>query len=171
LLDVLCNPKHEVKIRERVMWALRIHGADLPDIAGAKDAFTRVLKEPLNDQNKMLRYDCAYMLGMIWQKKAPDATLDVLSDYLRDPTTKKYTGTTVGVGPAPGEKKGGKATVQESGVGDGRVLACDALMMMGPGRYAGRQDIMKQLRILADDPKTYEPLRKKAQELLKQAAQ
>lgn len=165
LLDVLRNPKQEIKVRERSVWALRIHGVDLRNIDGTKAAFTQVLKEPLTKHNKMLRYDCAYMLGMIWQMEAPDATLDVLSEFLRDPTIKIYLGTSVGVVPKDPEFKGGTTKVQEKGLGDGRVMACDALRMMGPGRYAGRADIMKQLRVLAADTTLDPALRKQAVEL------
>lgn len=161
LLDVLGDTKHDVKVRERLIWALRIHGADLRNMTGAKDTFAKVLKESLTEQNKMLRYDCAYMLGMIWQSQAPDHTLDILHDFLHDSTIKIFVGTDSTVGPGGAEIKGGKEKVEERGQGDGRIMAADALQMMGPARYAGRADIMKQLRVLSADTKLDEPLRKK----------
>ena len=50
---------------------------------------------------------------------------------------------------------------------DAAQVAVDALQMMGPTRYAGRADIMNQLRILANDKTTYQPLQKKSAQLLK----
>ena len=134
---------------------------------GTKDTFVRVLKEPLNNQNRMLRYDSAYMLGMIWQQQAPDATLDVLAEFLKDGTIQVFDKTVSGVGGGGNEIVGGGATVKERGQGDGRIMAVDALLMMGPTRYAGRPDIMNQLRVLAADKLTYEPLQKKSAQLLK----
>ncbi len=169
LLAVLGNPQHDGRVRERVMWSLRVHGEALRNMAGTKDTFARVLKEPLNNQNRMLRYDSAYMLGMIWQQQAPDATLDVLSEFLKDATIQVFDKTVSGVGGGGNEVTGGGATVKERGKGDGRVMAVDALQMMGPTRYAGRPDIMDQLRVIANDNTTYEPLQKKAIQLLKAA--
>ena len=48
------------------------------------------------------------------------------------------------------------------------VVAVDALQMMGPGRYAGRPAILRELRTLAAESK-YEPLRKKSADLIKMA--
>jgi hypothetical protein len=136
---------------------------------GVKEALTKVVQEKRNDSNKMLRYDCAYMLGMIWQKQAPEATLDVLDEYLRDNTIKIYDKTASSVGGTSAETKGGTTAVEERGKGDGRIMAVDALQMMGPGRYAGRASLMKQLRMLAADNTIYEPLRKKSAELVRLA--
>ncbi|HZZ78068.1 MAG TPA: HEAT repeat domain-containing protein [Gemmataceae bacterium] len=166
LLEVLGDPTHDIRVRERVMWALRVHAEDLRNMNGTKDTFTRILGEPLNDGNRMLRYDAAYMLGMIWQKNAPEATLDILTDFLKDDTIKIFDKTVSGVGGASAETNSGKTAVEERGKGDGRIMAADALRMMGPGRYAGRPALMKQLRALAGDPTTYEPLRKKAMALI-----
>ncbi|MSQ96627.1 MAG: HEAT repeat domain-containing protein [Gemmataceae bacterium] len=162
LLDVLGDTKHDVKVRERLIWALRIHGADLRNLTGAKETFARILKEPRTNDNKMLRYDCAYMLGMIWQSQAPDHTLDVLYDFLHDSTIKIFVGTdSTVVAKGIETPKVGTAKVSERGQGDGRIMAADALQMMGPARYADRADIMKQLRALSGDANLYEPLRKK----------
>jgi HEAT repeat protein len=169
LLDILADTRHDGKVRERVMWALRIHGGNLRAMAGAKDAFTKILKEPRNDENRMLRYDCAYMLGMIWQTEAPEPTLDVLAEFLRDDTIKVYESTLTGVGGTSTETKGGTTSVKERGKGDGRVMAVDALQAMGPTRFAQRRAIMDQLRVLAGPTTAYAPLRKKAGELVKSA--
>jgi len=168
LLDVLADRNQDTKVRERVIWALRVHGGNLRTMKGTKEAFTQIMDEPLNRENKMLRYDCAYMLGMIWQAKAPDATLGILHEFLKDKDVKIYKSTDTSVeGSGPEGGKSGSGKVKEVGAGDGRVMATDALKMMGPSRYSGHAGIMTQLRALADDAKTYEPLRKKAQELTK----
>ena len=152
LLDVLGDPKQDAMVRERVMWSLRVHGVNLKSMNGTKDTFARILKEPL-PKKTMFRYDCAYMLGMLWQSQAPDDALEVLEEFLLDGTVKIQDGTVSAVG-------------NEKGIGDGRLMAVDALKLIGATRYAQRPGIMKQLRILADDNKVYEPLRKKAMELV-----
>jgi HEAT repeat protein len=169
LLAVVGNPLHDAKVRERVIWALRVHGSDLRDMNGVKETFTKVLLEARNGQNNMLRYDCAYMLGMIWQQQAPEPTLDVLAEYLHDDTIKIFEKTASSVSGVSLETKGGTTAVEERGKGDGRIMAVDALQMMGPARYAGRAPLMKQLRVLAADNTLYEPLRKKSAELVKLA--
>lgn len=169
LLKVLADPRQETKLRERVMWALRVHGAALRKMDGPLVTFTKVLIEPLNGPNKMLRYDCAYMLGMIWQQQAPDQTLDVLHEFLNDNTIQIFDSTSSVVGGASAEGKTGTANVKEQGKGDGRIMAVDALRMMGPTRYAPREDIMRQLRVLAADNAIYPPLQKKAKDMVKTA--
>ncbi len=167
LLKVLADAGQDTKLRERVMWALRVHGAALRKMDGTLNTFTQVLKEPLNGPNKMLRYDCAYMLGMIWQLQAPEQTLDVLHEFLHDSTIQIFDSTSSVVGGASAEGQSGSANVKERGKGDGRIMAVDALKMMGPTRYAPRQDIMRQLRVLANDNAIYPPLQKKAIELVR----
>ena len=159
LLGVLADPKHDAKVRERIMWSLRVHAENLRNMKGPLETYTKILTEPLNADNRMLVYDCAYMLGMVWGDKAPEATLDVLKEYLHDGTIQIYAQTSTNVG--------GSANVVEQGQGDGRIMVVDALQHMGPTRYAQRQDIMKQLRVLADDNKLYAPLRTKSAALLK----
>lgn len=169
LLGVLGDPGHDPRVRERIVWALRVHGQDLRNIAGVKDTFAKVLREPGNKQNNMLRYDCAYMLGMIWEQQAPDAALDVLSEFLNDDSIIIFDKTASVVGGASAETISGKTDVKEVGKGDGRIMAVDALKAMGPGRFAGRAPIMQQLRALAANNTTDEPLRKKAIDLLRLA--
>jgi hypothetical protein len=158
-----------VMIRERIMWALRVHREDLRTMNGTRDTFASIMQEPRNADNKMLRYDCAYMLGMIWQKDAPDHTLDLLLEFLRDDTVKVYDQTDIRVGGGTAETKAVKESIKERGKGDGRVMATDALQAMGPGRYAQRPDILKQLRALGSDASLYPPLRMKAVDLVKAA--
>jgi len=167
LLDVLTDRQQDTKVRERIIWALRVHGAGLRTLKGPLDAFAQIVKEPATFDNKMLRYDSAYMLGMVWQSQAPASALDVLSEFLRDTDVKVYQKTDTGVEGSGSEIKGGRASVKELGAGDGRIMAADALQMMGVSRFASRKDIMSKLRELAADKETYPPLRKKAAELSK----
>lgn len=169
LLGVLGSSQQHSRVRERVMWALRPHGENLTKMKGAKEAFTRVLGEQFPYEGRMLRYDCAYMLGMIWGPDAPEATLDVLTDFLNDKEIKIFVGTSTSTGPTGTEIKGGKTDIKDQGKGDGRIMAADALQRMGAGRYAKRPAIINQLRALANDNSTYAPLRTKAAALVKAA--
>ena len=162
LLGVIGNPVHEPKLRERVIWALRVHRPD--DIRkkdNIRDTLGKVLVEPAARQNNMLRYDCAYMLGMIWQKDAPEATLDVLTEFLKDDSIKIFDRTASSVGGSSAETSSGKTAVEERGMGDGRIMAVDALQMMGPGRYAGRPAILRE----PAHPRRREQIRAAAQEV------
>ena len=169
LLGVIGNPSHDANVRERVIWALRVHNVELRNMTGVKDTLTKVVQEPRNNTNKMLRYDSAYMLGMIWQKQAPEATLDVLDEYLHDDTIKIFEKTASSVGGASAEVQGGTTAVEERGKGDGRIMATDALKMIGPARYSGRAPLMQQLRVLAANKTIYQPLREKSAELVRLA--
>jgi hypothetical protein len=169
LLGVLGDPQQDIGVRDRVMFALRVHLGNLRTMKGAKDTFVQIVNEPLTGPNRMLRYDCAYMLGMIWQTEAPDQALDRLGDFLKDDSIKVFLGTKIGVGPAPGEFKGGKGEVNEQAKGDGRTMATDALKAIGVARYSARAEIMDQLRVLAGNTNPDQPLRKKALELVNAA--
>jgi hypothetical protein len=102
----------------------------------------------------MVRYDCAYLLGMFQEAATPEKTLDVLLEFLKDPEIKIYDGVTGG--PArlkEGENPNAKDT-QEVGKDDGRIMAVDALARVGAERLARRPDIVAQLRALHSDPRT-----------------
>jgi len=155
LVKVLEDPSNETKIRERVVWALRPHyvkraDADLP---GVFEAFKKVLSEPKAERSRMLRYDCAYMLGMLQRKDAPKEALDTLLDFLHDKTILIYRGTTA---KPPGIKEilNPPPKRLDSGNGDGRVMAVQALMRIGFDRVGKRNDIIKQLKVIAADPET-----------------
>jgi hypothetical protein len=171
LLAILGDPSHDSIVREKVWWALKVHGGNLNQVKGCFEAFSKVCKEPVTRENRMLRYNCAYLLGMIWQNKAPDQTLDVLHEFLNDTSIKIFVSVKSTIGGIKGNETGeaSKGEVKLQGKGDGRVMACDALKMMGPQRYARRQPIMNQLRALSNDATLYPPLRQKAGELLKDA--
>lgn len=166
LLGLLHDPAENIDVRSRVIWAVRPNFRVLPDVPGVFETFAAVLKEPKNGMNTMLRYDCAFMLGMIWQAKAPDAALDVLSEFLRDPSIKIFDRSTTSVGGTGTETAGGRATALEVGRGDGRIMATDALAAIGKARWTNRADIVQQLRALAADTTIDPELRRKAKDLM-----
>jgi hypothetical protein len=169
LLQVLADTKDAPKVRERVCWALRVHGIKLREMKAIHDTFVRVVREAPAKDNKLLHYDCAYMLGMIWQKDAPEEVLDILLEYLRDPDLQIFAGQKSAPAPGQGVEPRIKKNdhIEDLGVGDGRVMALDALKMIGPARYGKRADIMKQLNVLASDNQIHQTVRTKAAELLK----
>jgi hypothetical protein len=167
LLIVLRDDSEEIDVRSRIIWALRPNAGALPDTPGVFETFSAVLKEPKNGVNTMLRYDCAYMLAMVWRDKAPDAALEVLGEFLRDDTIKIFDRSTTQVGGSAVETGGGRATSTEVGRGDGRIMAADALKRMGRARWGGNAAIRRQLETLANDATVFPELRRKAQELIK----
>jgi hypothetical protein len=46
------------------------------------------------------------------------------------------------------------ANVKEEGKGDGRVMAVQALMAIGYARVSKRDDIVKQMKVIAANPET-----------------
>jgi hypothetical protein len=101
------------------------------------------------------------MLGMLDGPQAPDKALDVLLEFLKDPTILIYTGSEVKANWTGKEK----STVTEKGMGDGRVMAVQALDRMGVQKLISRPDIIQELQKVARDT-TWEPLRKDTQNLL-----
>jgi HEAT repeat protein len=157
LVKVLEDPSNETKIRERVLWALRPHYANratVPDLPGVFPAFKKILSEPKAEHSRMLRYDCAYMLGVLQRKDAPKEALDTLLDFLHDKTILIYRGTIAKPTPVVIEKKEKDKTVEDVGKGDGRVMAIQALMRIGFDRVSKHDDIIKQMKAIAADPET-----------------
>jgi HEAT repeat protein len=167
LLVVLQDPGEDIEVRGRIIWALRPNHVSLPDVSGVFETFGAVLKEPRTAVNAMLRYDCAFMLGMIWKQKAPDSALDVLSEFLRDPSIKIFDRSTTSVGGTGAETSAGRVDSKDLGRGDARIMVTQALEEIGKPRWAGRKDIVDQLRVLAADATLYPKLRRQAQELVK----
>jgi serine/threonine protein kinase len=147
LLKVLEDPDDDAKVRERVVWALRVHNVKLRDMPEVLHAFARVLSEPKEPARRLLRYDCAYMLAMLQGAEAPAKTLDVLLDFLKDDSIAIFAGQP--------EKL------------DARVMAVQAVAQIGAERVSRRQDIVAQLRTIAADTNTLADLRDKTKELLK----
>jgi HEAT repeat protein len=167
LLEVLGNPATDAKVRERTMWALRVHKAELRNLKDVFPTFVKILSEPRLHETRMLRYDCAYMLGLFLEKDAPAQVLDVLEEFLKDNTILIYTGTTASTGGTGTEIRGAKTKIEEKGYGDGRVMAVAALERIGKRRVLSRPEIVQQLLFLANDAETLSDMRKKTKELLK----
>jgi hypothetical protein len=102
----------------------------------------------------MLRYDCAYILGVFQEAATPEKALDVLQEFLKDTEIKIYAGGSSGLQGGGEGNKGSGAGFQERGAGDGRIMAVDALTRVGVERLARRPDIVAQLRALHSDPRT-----------------
>jgi hypothetical protein len=150
-------------VRERSLWALRVHGHKLGDMPAVLDALRQVLSEPPRPGQNMVRYDAAYLLGHLHGPKAPDQALDVLQEFLLDPTVRIYGGNTAEVG-------GESVRIQEKGAGDGRGMAVQALEKIGRARVTGRPPLVRQLKILAADPQVTPALREQTRKLLKEWA-
>lgn len=171
LLSVLEDPRHDPQVRERIVWALRVHNINLRSMQGVYPALTKVVKEEAYAKNRMLRYDCAYMLGVLQGKDIPTEALDVLLEFLRDETIQIYIGVASKVDGGGLEKDTGKAQIKDQGKGDGRVLALQALDAVGRARLSQRRDIVTQLRAIAGNNSLNPDLRTKTQQLLQKIGQ
>lgn len=168
LLQVISNADDDGTVRWRAMWALRAHDFNLTKLPGVYPALTKVLKERKTEENRMLRNDCAYMLGMLQGKDVPKEVLDALVDFLHDSKVQIYVRTDANLQASGAELGSGKATVKETGKGDGRVMATQALRQIGAARVRQRPEIIQQLQTLAADPKTFGELRQDCAKLLKE---
>jgi HEAT repeat protein len=166
LLGVLGNPTDDALVRERTMWPLRVHQGNLRTL-NVFPTFIKVLEEPKRPETRMLRYDCAYMLGLFLESEAPKSVLDTLDEFLRDKTILIYDETKVGSGSTGTEVKGSKTTIEERGKSDGRIMAIAALERIGNERVLARPEIVRQLQALAVEPETRPELRQPTKELLK----
>jgi HEAT repeat protein len=168
LVRVIEDEANPIKVRERTLWALAVHQRKLADYKDAYPAMTKLLTSTTGVETKMLRYNSAYFLGLFQADKAPDAVLNVLFDFLKDDKIQIYagnTGKTVGKS-IEGGKQGG-SDVKEQRIGDGRVMAVQALDFVGKTRLQQRPEIITQLRTIANDPALYQKLRDDANDLLK----
>jgi HEAT repeat protein len=145
-------------VRERVLWILRPYLLNSQDRAPVFTALMGAVSESPATASKMLRYDSAYLLGMFLEDKVDNKVLDVLGDFLKDTEFKLFQ-RGVGTGGGFGEGSAGKTEFQEKAKGDARVMAVDALRLIGAERVAGRPDIVLQLLRLEADPKTDGKLR------------
>jgi HEAT repeat protein len=168
LLDVLTDAKDNGRVRERVLWALRAHNIRLAKMTGVRDAFVRVLTEPKTEDNRMARYDCAFMTGMLYASKAPNEVYPVLLEYLKDKSIQVFRNNAVILGGSGAEATGGKTSSREVGEGDGRRLALEALQRIGPSQVSRQPEIVAALRSIADDDAVYAPFRKECRDFLRQ---
>jgi hypothetical protein len=157
LMEVIGDSTASHQVRERALWALRVHARLFRDTPAVRTTLTDLLAEPRTPATRMLRYDGAYLLGMVWGPEAPAKTLDVLLDFLRDDTLQIYVGTRSNT-PAKERGAGAAALAKDEGMGDGRTMAVEALRRIGAEVVSPRSDLLEQLRLLATEAKN-EPLR------------
>jgi HEAT repeat protein len=165
LLAVLTNPREDEKVRERVLWSLRVHNSQLAKIDGAIPALRRVLSEPTTEKNRMLRYDAAYLTGMVLRDESPAEVFPVLLEYLKESSIQVYRDKAVIVQGSGQETTGGKTTTLEVGEGDGRKLAVDCLERIGPAAVSQHPEIVAQLRRIAADERVFAGFRKQCRDL------
>jgi HEAT repeat protein len=166
LFKILADKSDKVQVRERVLWALRAHGAGLRDAKGIAEALTNVMSEPSRFDNRMLRYDCAYLLSLLFEGETPAKTFDVLEEFLKDDTILIYVNRSSSFSASGSEKGGASANVKAETKGDGRIMAVQALTRIG-GRTKDHPRILAQLRRLADGDRTDPLLREETRKLLK----
>jgi HEAT repeat protein len=160
LLSVLSDPSEVGMVRERALWPVRLFLIKAEDKRDQVfPALEKILGEPMKKEIKMLRYDSAYLLGMFLEAKVPEKALDVLGEFLKDKEIKIYAGTGGTVQGTGEGKKEGKGKITDEGIGDGRIMAVDALYQVGAEKVITRPDIVAQLRALNADPNTLPNLR------------
>jgi HEAT repeat protein len=167
IMNVLTDRNTPYPVRERAMWAIRVHNNKLRGMKVVLDGLKKLLSEPRKTASNMVRYDAAYILGMLLGSDVPDEALDVLEDFLSDPTIRIYEGNTTVSGGRTKEGKGeGTPTIREKGTGDGRTMAIQALQEIGRARVLSRPEIVRQLRSIATSPQVADKLRKDTKKLL-----
>ncbi len=167
LTQLIANAADDGSVRWRAVWALRVHNIELRKLDTVYPALRKVLTEPKSEDNRMLRYDCAYLLGVLQGSQTSQEVYDTLLDFLKDSKVEIYDSTQATVQGGGQETGIGKANIKERGRGDGRIMATQALKEIGSARIRQRPDIVRQLQILAQDPQTFPDLRKDCAAILK----
>ncbi len=166
VLELLADPREPGTLRLRAAWLFNAFLGDSKMMGQASPVMAKVCGETLNKNNGEARFHCAYLLGLVKTRETPDAALNVLADVLQDDTFKLYKNKAVKFDASGSEVKT-KSSVELELVGDGRSMAVEVLGLIGRDRILARDDIVKQLRVLAGDPKTFPDLRTQTKELLK----
>ena len=134
LLQVL---KEEPNYRLRQRAILALAHLDNPEQAGAIDAFAAVLSETAAE-SRLVRYDAAVVLGILLGPRAPEKTIDVLLEYLRDKNIQTYLGSDAKPSSAGREARTPETVVTQNFANDCRYQA--ALRWVGSGpRRTGRR--------------------------------
>jgi HEAT repeat protein len=173
LIKVVDDPKQPAKVRERILWALRVHKGGLAEYDELFTALKKILVEKelgsAGRTGKMLRYDAAFLTGVFKATEVPNEVFPVLLAFLKDNDVKLYTGISVSGnkgGISEGGKAGGNATVTEEGSRDGRWMPIEALRRIGAGRIREHPEIIDQLRVLRGDASIDDDVRQGAKEIL-----
>jgi len=168
LTTVLGDTSVPGRVRERILWALRVHNVELRNLK-VFPTFEKILHEPQQKDAKMLRYDSAYMLGMLQGEDCSKKTVEVLHEWLLDGSIQIYTGTSVsGTRTVKEDKKEGGANVTERGSSDGRIMVVQALEQIGVQKaLAMHPPIRAQLQVLATTNNLDPDLKAGVQKLIK----
>jgi FKBP-type peptidyl-prolyl cis-trans isomerase FkpA len=149
MLDVLRNPRENGDVRLRLTWVFKRLINHAATMQKAIPVLTKICEERANNKEQAFtRYQCAALLAAVQREKAPESALDALRECLGDPIGKLY------------DDRGDHT-------GDPRVGAVEALGRIGLNRVRARQDILKQLRVLAADKGVWPKLRTDADNLVK----
>jgi HEAT repeat protein len=141
--------------RQRCVFAL-FHYTKMEAAAGRKlmaDA-RPVLSEVLEGtapEHALVRFDAARLMAFAFESKAPDRTVDVLLQELKNKDLLVFNGidtTVVGAGSEAGR---GTSQVKDNTGGDGRYMAAEALGWLGE-KSSKRKDVVEALRAAARDP-------------------
>jgi HEAT repeat protein len=174
LLEVLEDPNQPALVRGRVLWALRVHREELLKYDRLFVAMKKVLAEPglkyqrRQKSGKMLRYDCAFLLGVLKGPGVPEEALPVLHQFLHDNRIRIFTGIGSSARPRLPEQQGDDAEVVEEGTQDGRIMAIKALERVGHDRAKAHRRMIAQLRLLSDGPAFEPEIRDAARTVLEQ---
>jgi formylglycine-generating enzyme required for sulfatase activity len=150
VLKLLADPAESTDVR---LWLSRLmaYFRDESALQITVPVLEKVCTEPAAQETAAIRYNCASVAAAARRAQSPEVVLNVLAEWLKGPARPLY------------RRDGGK-TVAESG--DSRVMAVDALRRIGPDKLKDRDDIVQQLRRLADDPDAAPPLRDNAERLV-----
>jgi HEAT repeat protein len=140
LLDVIRGDP-EPLVRQRCVWALFELGDLNHDKAVA--VLASVLDETGEGDDKMVRYDAARVLALRLRDKAPDKTVDVLLDMLKNDQLVQFNQTEV-KGTVGNEGSAGKTEASANQSGDARFMAARALGWLG--KKANRPDVVGALQ-------------------------
>jgi HEAT repeat protein len=168
LLQVLGNPTENGDLRLRLAWFFNspYEARDRQTMDAAKTTLVKVCGEPSTKENTAVRYQCAFLVGAVYQRQTPDAALNVLAEWLFDNTGKLYSGSKSSVGVSGSEKKGTGDNRAAEVTGDSRTMAVNVLGVLDPERVVAHKDIVRQLRVLANGKDTFKDLKEMSRKLL-----
>jgi HEAT repeat protein len=141
--------KEETNHRLRQRAVLALAHLDNPEQAGAINALIAVLSET-EPESRLVRYDAAVVLGILLGPRAPEKTVDVLLEYLRDKNIQIYTGSDTKVSGVGREARVPETRVTQNFARDIRHQAALALGRIGP--KANRPEIIQILKEAAQAP-------------------
>jgi hypothetical protein len=164
LVEVLQDKNAAPKVRERVLWAVAPYAKELPRFKVFFVALESILSEPKTKENKMLRYEAAYFLGVFLRDKVSEKALDVLHDFLKDESMQLYQ-KSIHPPKRLDENRRRPDGPVDQGVADARLMVIQALRRIGYERVKDRRDILDQLRSLRDNKNVDPNLRERIREM------